>query len=211
MHPWPIPGVGHDLDDVWGNQFTYVQDPDGLACPFGAHIRRANPRNADLPPRARGLWRWALRTLGFGNRSPREDLVASTRFHRLLRRGREYGTELLQDEALKPASAPGSDARGLRFACLNANILRQFEFVQTAWLENSIFDGLSEETDPLMGNRRPLMSGRRTDTFSIPQENGLRRRVTGLPRFVTMRGGAYFFLPGIRALRYIAESGGKPR
>ena len=209
MHPWPIPGVGHDLDDVWGNQFTYAQDPDGLACPFGAHIRRANPRNADLPPRARGLWRWALRTLGFGNRSPREDLVASTRFHRLLRRGREYGTALPQENALKPATRSGGDERGLRFICLNANILRQFEFVQSAWLENSIFDGLSEETDPIVGNRRVLMSGRRTDTFSIPQENGLRRRVTGLPRFVTVRGGAYFFLPGIRALRYIAESGGK--
>ena len=30
-------------------------DPDGTACPFGAHIRRVNPRNADLPSDARQL------------------------------------------------------------------------------------------------------------------------------------------------------------
>jgi deferrochelatase/peroxidase EfeB len=209
MHPWPIPGVGHDLDDVWGNQFTFAQDPDGLACPFGAHIRRANPRNADLPPRARGFWRWLWRTLGFGSRSPREDLAASTRFHRLLRRGREYGPQLLQQSALASAKQNARDKRGLRFICLNANILRQFEFVQSAWLESSIFDGLSEEGDPLVGSRALLLADRRTDNFSIPRENGLRRRITGLPQFVTVRGGAYFFLPGIRALRYIAKIGGK--
>jgi hypothetical protein len=32
----------------------------------------------------------------------------------------------------------------------------------------------------------------------------MRRRVEGLPRFVTVRGGAYFFLPSLRALRYFA-------
>ena len=33
----------------------------------------------------------------------------------------------------------------------------------------------------------------------------LRRRVERLPQFVTVHGGAYFFLPGRRALRYIAS------
>jgi hypothetical protein len=28
-----------------------------------------------------------------------------------------------------------------------------------------------------------------------------------LPQFVTVRGGAYFFLPGIRTLRFIANIG----
>ena len=41
---------------------------------------------------------------------------------------------------------------GLRFICLNANILRQFEFIQTAWIENPKFDGL-DERDPLLGGR----------------------------------------------------------
>ena len=30
-------------------------------------------------------------------------------------------------------------------------------------------------------------------------------RVKGIPRFVTTKGGAYFFLPGLRALRFLAS------
>jgi len=37
------------------------------------------------------------------------------------------------------------------------------------------------------------------------------RRIAGLPRFVTVHGGAYFFLPGLRALRYIADVGASSR
>jgi hypothetical protein len=47
----------------------------------------------------------------------------------------------------------------------------------------------------------------RTDGFTIPRRTGVPERVEGLPPFVTVRGGAYFFMPGIRALRYIAGRG----
>ena len=70
---------------------------------------------------------------------------------------------------------------------------------------NAKFDGLCDESDPLTGNREPLFGGGRTDCFSLPRTDGPPRRLEGLPRFVTVRGGAYFFLPGIRALHYIAE------
>jgi hypothetical protein len=33
----------------------------------------------------------------------------------------------------------------------------------------------------------------------------VRRRVLGLPRFVITRGGEYCFLPGLRALRWLAD------
>ena len=82
------------------NAFTYRSDRDGLRCPLGAHIRRSNPRNADLPPGAPGLVSWAKRTLGFDADALAHDLVASTRFHRLLRRGREYGTGVAPEQAL---------------------------------------------------------------------------------------------------------------
>jgi deferrochelatase/peroxidase EfeB len=192
-----------------GNDFTYDADPDGFLCPVGAHIRRANPRTGDHPPGAQGALAWLASTLGFRRRRDgqpgRHDLVASTRFHRIVRRGREYG------EPLSPEAALGEGPeveRGLHFVCLCANIVRQFEFVQNAWIDAAKFDGLFAEQDPLLGNRVPLPGGLATDGFSIPRRIGPDERIEGLPAFVTVRGGGYFFMPGIRALRFIAGGGG---
>jgi len=184
-----VPGARPD-DPL--NGFTYERDADGLRCPFGAHIRRSNPRNADLPPGASNLISRMVRTLGFGSSARRNDLIASTRFHRLLRRGREYG------------GAAGEET-GLHFVCLGANIARQFEFVQGAWLAGTKFDALAGEGDPLLGHRLPGPDGLPTDGFSMPAATGPDRCLSGLPQFVTVRGGAYFFLPGIRALRYLSK------
>lgn len=202
--------VGRTGESVAGeddprNSFTYASDPEGLRCPIGAHIRRSNPRNADLPPGRPGFWSWAMRTLGFDAKALAADKVSSTRFHRLLRRGREYGAGVSIEQSLSSAFINGGDATGLHFICLGANIARQFEFVQSAWLAGLRFDGLSDESDPLIGNHLPRDDGTPTDAFSIPLESGPDRRVCGLPQFVTVRGGAYFFLPGLRALRYLSK------
>jgi Dyp-type peroxidase family len=185
--------AGIEGNDAAGdlNAFTYRDDPHGLRCPLGAHVRRANPRNADLPPGGPGLLSWAMRTLGFDADALAQDLVASTRFHRLLRRGRAYGER-------------GAGEQGLHFVCLNASIGRQFEFVQAAWIAGAHFDGLQGESDPLLGNREHARDGSATDAFSIPQRVGPAQRLDKLPQFVSVRGGAYFFLPGIRALRVLA-------
>jgi deferrochelatase/peroxidase EfeB len=90
--------------------------------------------------------------------------------------------------------------------CLNANIQRQFEFVQSAWITGNRFDGLHDESDPLLGNRRPGPGATPSDGFSMPQPNGPTRRLSAVPQFVTVTGGAYFFLPGIRALRFLASA-----
>jgi deferrochelatase/peroxidase EfeB len=95
---------------------------------------------------------------------------------------------------------------GLHFVCLNANIQRQFEFVQSAWIMGTKFNGLHEESDPLLGNRLPGLAGTRCDFFTIPRADGPTRRLENLPQFVSVAGGAYFFLPGIRALRFLASS-----
>ncbi|SDO21591.1 Dyp-type peroxidase family [Rhodoferax sp. OV413] len=182
------------------NAFTYNEDPRGTLCPLGAHIRRANPRTADLPPGDPGMVSWLMRTLGFDAQSLEQDRVASTRFHRLLRRGRAY----------HHAQGPEGAETGLHFICLGASISRQFEFVQGAWLHAPHFDGLPNESDPLLGSRAAAADGTATDSFSIPQLQGTDQRLPGLPQFVTLRGGAYFFLPGIRALRYLASQGAAP-
>jgi deferrochelatase/peroxidase EfeB len=167
-------------------------------------VRRANPRNADLPAGAPGVLHWLQRTLGFDAQALAQDRVASTRFHRLLRRGRAYGETLSPQQALEHPA--GSVDAGLHFICLGANIARQFEFVQSAWMVATQFNGLPNESDPLLGTRLPLPDGTRTDGFSMPQALGPDQRLTGLAPFITVRGGAYFFLPGIRALRYLATA-----
>ena len=99
---------------------------------------------------------------------------------------------------------PNESPRGLHFICLNANISRQFEFLQNAWIANTKFSGVTGESDPLLGNRESIPGCPVTGNFTIPGDGTLRRRVSGLPQFVTVRGGAYFFLPSLRALRYFA-------
>jgi Dyp-type peroxidase family len=198
--PDRLRGVGPDADDVRLNNFTYASDPDGRRCPLGAHVRRANPRNGDMPGGRQSLLAQAICLLGFSAGGDlRYDVVASSRFHRILRRGREYGQAPTPQQVAAdvPPDAPEVPT-GLHFICLNANISRQFEFIQNAWLMSAKFDGLVNEADPLLGNREPFPAGQATDGFG---------RLSGLPRFITVRGGAYFFMPGLRALRFIAQCG----
>jgi deferrochelatase/peroxidase EfeB len=206
----PIPGV--EAKVAQQNNFTYDADTDGTRCPFGGHVRRTNPRNPDLPGRPESIAAKLLRMLGFGNNEFHYDVEASTRFHRLLRRGREYGGALLTPgQAI--ADGPDTAEQGLHFICVVANISRQFEFVQNSWLSNTKFDALTEESDPLIGNREPVTGCPVTNTFSIPKENGVPDRFLNVPQFVTVRGGAYFFLPGLSAIRFLAaltESPAKP-
>jgi Dyp-type peroxidase family len=174
-----------DLDDK--NRFNYIPaDKDGLICPFGAHVRRTNPRDSI-------------------NRGDSTSIEVSKK-HRLLRRGRSYGTPLaasMKPEDILRGRDDGS-ARGLHFICLNADLGRQFEFIQNFWINNPKFDGLYDEKDPLTGNYHDPQAQKSTGTFGIPRER-LRERFTDLPEFVTVKGGAYFFLPGIRALQYLSS------
>ncbi|MFE9360078.1 Dyp-type peroxidase [Streptomyces olivaceoviridis] len=156
------------------NGFGYhATDPAGLRCPLGAHIRRANPRDS-LDPRPGTA-----------------DSVAVGRRHRLLRRGRPYGPD---------GTGDGPDAHGLHFLALNANISRQFEFIQHTWLDTPNFNGLHDGPDPIVAPRQE-----RRVTFT-EQGRPFRTRHVGLPQFVTVQGGAYFFLPGLKALRYLCTA-----
>ena len=163
------------------NDFGYHErDADGLRCPVGAHVRRANPRDT-LDPNP-----------------GTSDSYELNKRHRLLRRGRPYGTSLGVEQVL--AGEHGEGTRGIHFVCLSGNISRQFEFVQQTWLNNPKFAGLYEGVDPVTSAHGPEGT-----TFVVP-DVPVRVRYKHLPSFVTVRGGAYFFLPGIRALKYLAAS-----
>jgi Dyp-type peroxidase family len=173
-----------DADDpslATANDFTYqYADAFGLSCPIGAHVRRAHPRDSldPAPGTARS--------------------VELDKRHRLLRRGREYGPPVLA-ESRYDEPPPDDPERGLYFVCLGASIGRQFEFVQHSWVNNPKFDELYDEPDPLVGYHPPG-----ANNFSIPADP-VRLRLRNLPPFVTTRGGAYFFLPSLKALRYLAS------
>ena len=225
----PLPGV--NPRDLAVNGFIFDADPDGLSCPVGAHIRRANPRTGDVPAGQVGTIDNLLTMLGLTTRRQRrptsstlpwprnttvwpyvrheDDAIASARFHRILRRGREYGQKLDRATALDPSTP--DPAAGLHFLCLNANIARQFEFVQGAWLSNAKFAGLTGEQDPLVGNREPfpkppvIAVPQQTDSFTRPGAEPSQRRAREVPQFVKVQGGAYFFLPGLSALKWVAS------
>lgn len=151
------------------NHFGYADDPTGLKCPLGAHIRRANPREAQ------GFFDGRL-----------------TNRHRIVRRGRAYGTPLapgaLEDDGID---------RGLVFVCFQADIWRQFETIQALWIDDGDPFGLGRDKDFLVGEPYGT-EGKMTiqghpPHFLKPQ-----------PRFVTLRGGEYLFQPSMRALRELS-------
>lgn len=191
-----IPGISNQ-----SNSFSYDQDLAGTKCPVSAHIRRSNPRTGDLPSRRSGFVNRIKKILGF-NENPDDDLITSTRFHRILRRGRAYGSMLSPEQAIETTSV--DEDRGLQFICLAGNISRQFEFVQNAWAANSKFGGLQQQSDPLLGHRQPLKSGEETNHFHQPDVSGPQHKTCDLPQFVTVKGGGYFFMPGLSALKYLA-------
>ena len=127
--------------------------------------------------------------------NPRDsDIAGVMRLHRMIRRGSGYGPPLpegvLEDD--------GAD-RGLMFAFVGANIGRQFEFVQSEWMNDGAFFGGGRERDPVAG------AADDEGSFTIPRRP-IRRQLKGLSRFVVTRGGEYCFLPSLSALRWLAES-----
>jgi Dyp-type peroxidase family len=148
-----------------GNNFRYrKEDPQGLKCPLGSHIRRANPRDS--------LGDDTETQIGLSNR------------HRILRVGRSYQRD-------------NGKEKGLMFMCLNADIERQFEFIQQTWLGNSSFHDLMGETDSITVGQCPI-----NNKFTIPSHQGS-VTLTGLPSFVTTKGSGYFFMPGRQALNFL--------
>jgi Dyp-type peroxidase family len=122
-----------------------------------------------------------------------ETALHLSKMHRIIRRGRPYG------ERWEPNGANGHGdkaERGMLFIALNADIAGQFEMIQHSWINNPHFNGLYTGTDPISH----FPDGEGITIQSRPSN----LRVDRAKPFVTVRGGAYFFLPGLRALRDIA-------
>lgn len=161
------------------NNFTYQDlDKEGIACPFGAHIRRANPRD------------------NFEDNKVKESLKL-TRRHRIIRRGRLYGDPY---EGSPVNHTPNGEV-GLLFGCFNADISRQFEFIQYTWMNYPKFKELYNDPDPIIGVREIPDHGQEQN-FTI-QAEPVSKCITGLKRFVNVKGGAYFFFPSVTTARFL--------
>ena len=142
---------------------------EGLRCPLGAHLRRTNPRATPLTR------------------------ATAVRRHRLLRRGVEYGPHL-------PPGALEDDGvdRGLINLFIQADIERQFEFVQREWMNGGEFIGLDpSEHDPING------AGGEGSQLIVP--GAKQPFLFDLPAFVKVKGGEYLFVPGLKALEGLIE------
>jgi Dyp-type peroxidase family len=150
------------------NDFRYFSaDADGQLCPRGAHIRRTNPRDA------------------FGGEG------SMSKRHRIIRRGMPYGPALDPDEQVDD----GED-RGLIFVCLNADLERQFEFIQSQWCNDGNAFGLGNDKDYLLGDSTG--SGEATIQGCPPH-------IMSTPADVVVtRGSEYLLVPGIAALQRLA-------
>ncbi len=174
----------------WRGGAPLVLSPDRDDVDLACDIGRTNNFNYDEDPKGFKCPQGAH----IRRANPRKpgDVALNTRRHRLMRRGLPYGPRLtegvLEDDGMD---------RGVLIMMINSSYGRQFEFIQQAWLNSSAFINLGKERDPIVGVNDGT-TGMTVNRFPVAQ------RTSGLPRFVTVRGGGYFFLPGIRALRGLA-------
>jgi Dyp-type peroxidase family len=174
------------------NDFDFSKlDPDGIRCPIGSHIRRANPRDGLLD-------------------DPAQSLQEVNR-HRILRRGRTFGLPAPPESYPRGLSVRADDDdsgdaehRGLLFICLVASLSRQFEFCQHTWLNNPKFLSLSTDTDSVAS---PVQwSGPDQQPTLTFQECPARFRAMEPSKCVYTIGGEYFYLAGRSMLLRISRS-----
>jgi deferrochelatase/peroxidase EfeB len=179
-----------EQQDAMLSDFVYDEDMSGARCPMSAHIRRLNPRasleiKAGVCPGEFARDKGAFDTPG---------ALANRR--RILRRGLAYGH----------SSDRSSDAgdHGVIMMMLNADIGRQYEFIQQQWVNygNDFREGNDKEV--LLGNHNAI-----DPTCVIhavdPAGDAPPRFVRHIPRLVETRGGDYFFVPSLTALRLVAR------
>ncbi len=156
--------------------FGFLDDIDGAKCPVTSHIRRANTRDM-LDP----LW-----DQGVKNRMG----SALNNRRRILRRGLPYGDAASDDHD-----------HGIVLLALCASLFRQFEFVQQQWMNYGLDFNAGNDSCPVVGAHAP---GARF-VIASPGEGKPPFIASGLPQFVSTRGGDYFFAPSLTALRMIGQ------
>jgi len=165
--------------------FKYRPDPAGAACPMTAHMRRMNTRDM-LDPH-------------FSSPNPKDWTgSALNNRRRILRRGLPYGS-------VDGPNAVDDAEHGIVFLAVCASLFRQFEFVQQQWVQYGLDFNVGSDTCPIVGNHNTDGKGPKAK-FVIPTDpngTGAPYICNRVPQFVEPRGGDYFFVPSMTALRMI--------
>ena len=171
---------------------TLAPDQDDPA--LGADPRRNNDFTYAADPHGRQV------PLGSHMRrmNPRDTemaLLADVNIHRIIRRSTTYGAPY-DPNAI--SQQDDETPRGIHFIFISAKAMATMEFLQQEWINNGNFMSLGEERDPNVGLQEDGA------TFTIPKEP-VRRRIHGIQTFNVLRGGEYFFMPRLSALRWIGK------
>src|SRR5262245_17183762 len=123
--------------------------------------------------------------------------LTDVNLHRLIRRGTTYGPPYDPNALSEEADEV---PRGAYFLFISAKAMATIEFLQQEWVNDGNFIGSGRERDPIIGRQEEGA------TFTIPKEP-VRRRIHGIETFNVLRGGEYFFVPSLSALKWIGELG----
>jgi Dyp-type peroxidase family len=172
----------------WRSGAPLVLAPDKDDPELGADMMRNNAFTyKDMDPHG-----YACPLGAHARRLNPRDTAHNMNRRRMIRRGATYGPAL-------PENAPDDGVdRGIAAFIICANLVRQFEFAQNVWINDKTFHELGNEHDPIIGTQDGTLE------FTIPKRP-IRTVHKGLPAFTTLKGGAYFFLPGLSGLRYLAS------
>lgn len=162
--------------------FTYAGDHAGSTCPMTSHLRRANPRDSLGPT--------------FDPKTGRStDGSAIINRRRILRRGLPYGR-------YDPLAPHEGREHGIIFMALCSSLFRQFEFVQQQWMQYGLDFNAGSDTCPVIGNH-PKEDEPKLVIPVDPKAGKPPFICDRLPQLVEPRGGDYFFIPSMTALRMI--------
>jgi Dyp-type peroxidase family len=123
--------------------------------------------------------------------------LTDVNIHRLIRRGTTYGAPY-DPNAL--SEHDDEVPHGAIFLFISAKAMATIEFLQQEWINDGNFIGAGNERDPIIGQQEEGA------TFTIPKKP-VRRRIHGIETFNVLRGGEYFFMPSISALKWLANAG----
>jgi len=177
-----------------GAPLTLAPDADNPA--LGADPHRNNDFNYSNDPRGRQA-PFGCHIRRMNPRDTKLTRLTDVNLHRIIRRGTTYGPPY-DPNAL--SEADDEIPRGAYFLFISAKAMDTIEFLQQEWINDGNFIGIGGERDPIIGRQDD------DAIFTIPREP-VRHRVHGIETFNVLRGGEYFFMPSLSALKWIGELG----